>query len=149
MKNTKKKATKNGTSKGGFAYARAQDEVEKKNSKPMPESVDPQAINDNLFLELEKKFPNNLIAEKLHEMLHAERVLQIRKGVTKKEKDWNASIKALDIILKYKIGKPTKRMEVKATQKMELADLEEMAMTSPEFHKGLKELLDKINRKRK
>lgn len=112
-------------------------------------SIDPQGINNALVGSLESNFPNQAIIDCLTEMLNASRTWT-KKGRHGEEEqvivepDWMARDKALDKILKWKIGLPVQRMEVKNTNEMSWDDVREMAMNSPNFYKGLKELVEEI-----
>ena len=58
--------------------------------------------------------------------------------------DQSTRLKAIELILKYKIGNPRMREEIEVKQELSMDDLKRMATRSPRFAKALREVLQTV-----
>lgn len=132
--------------------------------------LDPNYLNNDLIAGLDRDFSNARINELIEEMWTSQRPIVI-KGKRRKEWDplagpedqngknkgawvektdpdtiewvanWSAREKALELVIKYKIGNPLQRLEVKSSSDLTMEELEEFARESPAFAQALEGVL--------
>lgn len=100
-----------------------------------------ESVSLSMAAALDARFSDDVVLGHIERLLAAERSFQ-QDGSIVTAPDHASQIRALDLLLKYKLGLPFARVEPKASKSVDLSEFSERIRKSPAYRQGLRELLD-------
>jgi hypothetical protein len=107
--------------------------------------VNPKAGVDSVMKMINEQFDETLICRKLKELLDAKKSVIDKSGAVHTTADSTTQLKALELLMKYRVGLPVQRTEVVAPATDSAANLRAKLASSPALRRAFRDTLDRLD----